>query len=268
MIIAIHQPNYLPWLGYFDKIGTVDMFVFLDTVQFVRNDFQHRNRIKTPAGPKWLSVPCIHNGSRGVLLDQRIAYDTDWAEEHWRLLQISYASAPFGSALFQCLATLYGKRFETLVELNISLIKVLADALGLKCQWQRSSHLDLPTLHKSELLAAICQRLGADEYLSGVGAKSYLDYKAFDSAGVQVKWQSFSHPTYEQRWMKQGFVPNLSVVDLLANTGPRSAHILHSARVPKTEGRETARNLCEFDVGCPDNNARTAMPGVASKSAL
>jgi len=230
MIIAIHQPNYLPWLGYFDKVDHADVFVFLDHVQFVRNDFQHRNRIKTATGPTWISVPCVHGGKRESLLEQRIAYETDWTAEHWRLLKTCYASAPFSAVLFECLAPLYRARFETIAELNISLVMALADALGFKCRWQRSSCLDLPKLHKSELLATICSRLGGSEYLSGLGAQSYLDFEAFDRVGVFVKWQSFSHPKYEQCWMNQGFVSNLSVVDLLANAGPGSAQILRSNR--------------------------------------
>src|SRR5258707_6603232 len=166
MIIAIHQPNYLPWLGYFDKIDHADVFVFLDDVQFVRNDFQNRNRIKTSKGPTWMSVPCVHSGKRESLSEQRITCESNWMEEHWRLLQASYASAAFSAALFECLAPLYRVRFETIAELNISLVKVLTDALKLKCQWQRSSCRALPKLQKSELLAAICSRLGATAYLS------------------------------------------------------------------------------------------------------
>jgi hypothetical protein len=245
VIIAIHQPNYLPWLGYFDKIDQVDLFVFLDHVQFARNDFQHRNRIKTPAGPRWLSVPCVHSGGRTSLLHQRIAYDTPWAEEHWRSLQISYASAPFSADLFERLEPLYRERFDTLADLNIALVMTLADTLKLKCKWQRSSALRLPELHKSELLASICQRLGATEYFSGLGAQSYLDSQVFERVGVRVKWQSFVHPTYEQLWMKQGFVSNLSVVDLLANAGHHSMQVLRLNQsfmpVPNESWRSSAQ---------------------------
>lgn len=230
MIIAIHQPNYLPWLGYFDKADQVDMFVFLDHVQFVRKDFHHRNRIKTPAGPSWLSVPCIHTGARRTLVEQGIAYETKWTQEHWRLLKTSYASAPFCSLVFDCLESAYACHFESIAELNIALVMKLAGLLGLKCHWMRSSTLGLAKQKKSELLAAICHQLGASEYLSGQGARSYLDYEPFDRASVSVKWQAFRHPMYQQCWMTQGFVTGLSLVDLIANEGPRAGKILRSTR--------------------------------------
>jgi len=259
MIIAIHQPNYLPWMGYFDKADQVDVFVFLDHVQFVRNDFHHRNRIKTPAGPKWLSVPCIHTGARRTLVEQEISYETNWTQEHWRLLRTSYASAPFSSFLFDYLAAGYSNRCKNIAELNIALVMKLASALGLNCQWMRSSTLGLAKQKKSELLAAICHQLGASEYLSGQGARSYLDYEPFHRASVSVKWQAFRHPMYQQCWMTQGFVSGLSLVDLIANEGPRAGKILRSTRTSELPVPMAAQEL--RDARPPDDRPFAAISG-------
>jgi WbqC-like protein len=228
MIIAIHQPHYLPWLGYFNKIVKADILVFLDTVQFIRNGFQNRNRIKTSTGPAWLSVPCVHTGSLQTLVEQRIANDVNWVEKHWNLITTNYRRAPFYSFACDHLRPIYERRFDSLVELNISLVTALASALLINYTYVRSSQLGLPDLHKSELLAEICRRMGADEYLSGIGATDYLDPEPFERVGVRVRWQNFEHPRYQQCWASQGFIYNLSAIDLLANAGPDSSRVLRS----------------------------------------
>jgi hypothetical protein len=228
MILAIHQPHYLPWLGYFDKIDKADIFVFLDNVQFIRNGFQNRNRIKTPTGPAWLSVPCEHAGSPKTLIEQRIANHINWIERHWNLITVSYRSAPFYSFVRNRLQPIYEQGFDSLAELNISLVTAFANAFGINLTYVRSSQLALPNLHKSELLAEICRRVGADEYLSGIGATDYLNPEPFERVGVRVRWQAFQHPEYQQHWTSQGFVSNLSAIDLLANVGPGSIEVLRS----------------------------------------
>ncbi len=228
MIVAIHQPHYLPYLGYFDKIDKADIFVFLDHVQFSRHNFQHRNRVKTPGGLSWLSVPASHGGRLERLIEKTIATDIPWIARHCKILEQGYGRSPFFNVLMDILSSVYLRGFSHLVDLNIALVKTLAEALGLPCRWMRSSRMNLPELSKNELLSEICRHLGADEYLSGDGAKAYLDDRPFDRNRVKVRWQNFEHPCYTQSWMHQGFIANLSVVDLLANMGPSSARVLRS----------------------------------------
>lgn len=230
MIVAIHQPHYLPYLGYFDKIDRADVFVFLDQVQFSRQNFQHRNRIKTPGGLTWLTVPIAHTGAVEHLIDLQIVNDTPWIQRHWKMLELGYADAPFFAELKQTLLPMYGRPFANLAELNIALVTTLADIMGIRARYVRSSELALPALKKNALLAEICRRLGADVYLSGDGAKTYLDPIPFDDNRVAVRWQHFQHPPYTQRWMQQGFVPNLTVLDVLANLGPRAADLMRNSR--------------------------------------
>ncbi|NUC72779.1 WbqC family protein [Haloterrigena sp. SYSU A558-1] len=223
LTVAIHQPNYLPWLGYFHKIHRSDVFVFLDTVEYTSNSWINRNKIKTPDGWTWLTVPV--RGSSGPIADAEIA-DDGWRNSHEKSLQQNYGKAAYFDDVIDLFEQTYAQSWESLCELNIHLVRSLADRLGLECRFVRSSDLDVDAT-RSERIVGLCDELGADRYFSGTGARSYNDRTQFEAAGIALEYQSIDHPQYEQRF--GDFVPNLSIVDALMNLGADGTYdLLHS----------------------------------------
>jgi hypothetical protein len=223
MIMAIHQPQFMPWLGYFDKIVKSDIFVFLDTVQFKKNEFQNRNKIKTAQGWMWLTVPVVYKYPEHideVCINNRI----DWRKRHMRTLEINYQKAPYSGDLFPNLKEFYAGNSGSLSEVNRESVLMLLKILGVHKEIKIASELgDFPE-EPSERLAAICESLGADTYLSGAGGSDYLDLKPFNEKGIRVEFQNFKHPVYPQLY--GDFIPNLSLLDLLFNCGPDSFNTL------------------------------------------
>lgn len=224
MKIAIHQPQYLPWLGYFDKIDQVDCFVLLDDVQFKKNEWQNRNRIKTAAGWQWLTVPVLQRFPQRIL-EVRINEAVPWTRKHLQALISHYTGAPFFSVHRPFFEEIYRREWTLLTDLNHVTIAYLAEALGSHTKLVLASSLALPdSAMSTERLIAICHALGADTYLSGSGGRSYLDLERFSAAGLQVLFQVFQCRSYPQRF--GAFVPNLSIVDLLCNCGAESLQLL------------------------------------------
>lgn len=228
MRVAVHQPHYLPWLGYFDKMEQVDCFVILDDVQFEKNAWQNRNRIKTASGWQWLSVPVRHRFPQ-IISEVRVDNAVSWSRKHLHAVIVHYAGTPFFQVYRPFLEELYCRQWRLLVDLSLATIAYLADALTIRTKTLLASSLGLrgpqgPT----DRLVAICRALGADTYLSGTGATTYLDIARFEAAGVRVLFQAFECPPYPQRF--GGFVPNLSVLDLLLNCGGRSLEVLKGGR--------------------------------------
>lgn len=237
MFVSIHQPEHMPWLGFFDKLRQVDLFVLLDTTQFAKDDFQNRNRIKTEAGPAWLTVPVYKRGrSEQLILDTEICNDRNWRSQCWSLLSRSYAQAPYFAQHRPFFAELYSHEWGSLVELNITIIEYLAEQLGLGGRFVRASALGVGERGPTRVNLAICRAAGATAYLSGRAGRDYLDEGQFAEHGIEVRYQEFQHPTYPQLW--GGFVPAMSAVDLLVNCGPDSLRVLSeaNARVPAAVG--------------------------------
>jgi len=224
MIIAIHQPNYIPWLGFFHKMSLCDKFVLLDNVPFSKNGYQNRCKIKTDQGVKWLTVPVFTKGHFGQSTHQvQIDSKGGWADKHWRTLQQNYGHAPFFHSVAQQIERVYQSPWDLLVDPNIEFIGKIAQMLGITTTLIRATQLDIKG-SRSELLCSICQTLGATEYLSGPSGKGYLDEQVFSEKGIRVCYHQFSHPPYLQ--MYGAFVPGLSVLDLLANCGASSRDIM------------------------------------------
>lgn len=222
-VVAIHQPNYLPWIGYFGKIARSDVFVFLDDVEYSDRSWINRNRIKTPDGWTWLTVPV--RGSSGAIEDVQIAGD-DWRDHHRKSLQQNYGKATAFDEVRELFEATYDRSWESLASLNVHLIRSIADRIGLECTYVRSSEIGVDAT-KTERIVRLCEGLGADRYLSGTGARSYLARERFDRSSITLEYQSFTHPEYEQRFGE--FIPKLSIVDVLANVGPQeTAEIVHS----------------------------------------
>lgn len=225
MIVGIHQPNYLPWLGYFYKVARSDIFVFLDNVQYSKNSIINRNKIKTPQGAAWLAVGVLTKGRFGQLIKEvEINNDTSWGNTHEKSISQNYSKTPYFKKYKVSLEDVYHRRWGKLVDLNEALIKLNCDLLGIKgVRFIRASELNVSG-QSTELLINICKAVSADTYLSGFGGKKYMDGKAFEQAGISLRYYGFEHPTYNQLWGE--FIPNLSIIDLLFNVGEKSLEML------------------------------------------
>ncbi|MCI0411075.1 MAG: WbqC family protein, partial [Acidobacteria bacterium] len=222
--VAILQPSYLPWLGYFDQMRRVDVFVHYDDVQYDRDSWRNRNRIRTQQGWQWLTVPVRLGGRFGSsICEVEVDNRSDWARKHLLSLEQAYARARYVKQYLPRLESILSRKWERLVELNLALTAELASTLGLRAETRRSSGLQSRG-SRTERLVAICRELGATHYLTGDAAKSYLDEPAFAQAGITVEYQSYRHPAYPQ--LHGGFIPYLSVVDLIFNCGPESLPML------------------------------------------
>ncbi|HEV7892762.1 MAG TPA: WbqC family protein [Pyrinomonadaceae bacterium] len=217
MLVAIHQPEHMPWLGFFEKLLRADVFVLLDDVQFSKGDFQNRNRVKGRDGAQWLTVPVAQRLGRKIN-EVETAGDA-WRAKHWKTLRSCYARAAHFEEFAGRFEEFYARTWAKLSELNVEAIRMLARAFGVEKEFVFSSTLGAGG-QKSELVLNICKAVGATHYYSGRAGGAYLDAEAFRRAGVEIVVQEFEHPVYEQLFMKeQGFVPNLSAVDLLFNRG-------------------------------------------------
>ncbi len=226
MILSVHQPQYLPWLGYFDKVAASDIFVFLDLPQYKKREFQNRNRVKGPQGEIWLSVPVISKGKfEQAIKDVEIDNTQDWQASHWKTLELNYKKAPHWALYAPALRPFYEKRWDKLCALNLEMDAYFLGALGIKTPWKIESDLGTGT-QSTERLIELCQKTGSKGYLSGSGGKDYMDEERFKLEGLGLSYQHYTHPSYQQQWPKAGFLPFMSIVDLLFNEGPNSLAIL------------------------------------------
>ena len=230
MKVVINQPTYLPWIGYFDLIDQADLFVVLDNVQFVKQSWQQRNRIKTPNGLQWLTVPVEFRGRLGQLLRDVEIRDATFARKHLRAIELAYRRAPYFAAYFRSLAAIIEKRcMGPLLDLNLELIEWTRSVLGIDTPVVRASDLGLPG-KRTELLAAICEHVGGDEYLSPAGSACYLlgEQNILTGRGIEVWFHHYQHPEYRQAFPP--FEPYASIVDLIFNQGPDALQILREGR--------------------------------------
>lgn len=222
--LALIQPSYLPWRGYFDIIRRSDVFVFHDDIQYTKQDWRNRNRIKTPAGLRWITVPVNVPSPHTRINDVRIDNSRDWAARHRRMIQASYHSAPFFKLYADFLDGVYSQQWESLSELDCHLTIEICGLLGIDhVEFLKTSELNI-TGAKTERLLQVCRKLGAQRYLSGPSARSYIEPDAFRESGVELEYMTYDYPPYPQ--LHGPFEPFVSVIDLLVHTGPEaSAHI-------------------------------------------
>jgi len=216
-IVAIHQPNYLPYLGYFDKIRRADVFVFLDTVTYTHNDYRNRNRVKTSQGERWLTVPVVRKGALETPIKDIRIDGSRWCRKHWRTMEQSYSRSPHFAEYRGFFKEVYETEWAMLANLDKFLVRKMCGFLGVNATIVDASELGVVRGTKTDLLISICKTLGADKYVSGSGAEGYMDREKFGDAGVEVVLQDFGCPVYDQLY--GGFVPNLSAVDYLFNCG-------------------------------------------------
>ncbi len=222
MKISIHQPQFLPWLGYLDKIDRADLFEVLDSVQFKKNEWQNRNRIRTAQGTQWLTVPVLHNFGQRIS-DVRINQTTDWRAKHLKSLEMHYAQAAHRDHVMAGLRAIYQRSWDRLADLNLAVIRWLLGEFGIATPLRLSSDMPLPD-EPTERLIEICRITGATSYLAGAGARDYMDFGKFEAAGIPVEVQDFRHPLYRQCY--EPFIHGMSAIDLLLTCGGQSFHSL------------------------------------------
>lgn len=228
MILAVHQLQYLPWLGYFDKIAQSDQFVFLDCVQYKHREFQNRNKIRTQNGTLWLTVPVITKNCRSQAIKDVVIDNTfRWPNKHLKALVTNYSKAAYFSIYLPFFEQLYARKWDKLIELNWAVIEFILTQLEIKTKLSFESAIGTSE-QASARIVQLCKKLGADTYLSGSGAKAYLDQNLFIQQNIILKYQEFKHPVYPQCFMAgaDNFISNLSIVDLLFNHGPKMQKIL------------------------------------------
>lgn len=241
MIVAAHQPHYLPWLGYLDKLAKADLFVVMDDLQFEAQNFQNRQRVKLNAGPHWLTVPLQRADQTARICDRRVdnagrGGRHHWQHRHWRTLLTHYGAAPHFERYAPALEDVYVRRWDFLLDLDLHMLELARTWLGIKKPIVRASSLGLSG-HKTDRILALCRAVGARTYLTGRGGSAgYLDTDALARAGVGVIWQRFNHPQYPQRYPGLGFVSHLGFLDVLFNCGPDAPAILWAGGGAVTEG--------------------------------
>jgi hypothetical protein len=253
MIAAIHQPQFIPWLGYFDKIDQSDVFIFLDNVQYKKNEYQNRNRIKTSDGWQWLTVHLRYKFPQKIN-EVRINNSIDWKKKHLHALVTNYSKARYFEKYIGYFKELYSKEWEIISDINIEVVKRLCGFLGIEKRFLVASELTPPLsspylrggLRRSyleggeggfsdeptERLIKLCRLAGADTYLAGKDGAKYMDVEQFPKEGIKPLFQDFQHPVYDQLFGK--FETYMSVIDLLFNHGEESIRIIRSTRSPVT----------------------------------
>ncbi len=225
MKAAIIQPTYFPWLGYFALMDQVDIFVFLDSVQFDRRSWQQRNRIKTPHGAHYLTIPVLKKGKFDQKVNEvKIDHSANPMQDHIKTIRWAYGKAQYFDAYAPAIFALLEKSHDYLSQLTMELILLIKDKMGIKCQILQSSLLPVDG-RKAELMADICSYLSATTYVSPVGSKDYLDQSSvFQERGIKLAFNEYQHPVYRQ--LHEPFLEYLGIIDLLFNEGPQSLSII------------------------------------------
>jgi WbqC-like protein family len=219
--VAIIQSNYIPWKGYFDMIGMVDEFIIYDEVQYTKNDWRNRNRIKTQSGTQWITIPVYQKSLNQKISESQIS-DAKWAQKHWNTLVTNYSKAAHFKSVSLFLEEFYrGEQPDLLSEVNTTLIKLICDYLDIKTKIRHSTDYQLigdPT----EKLVTLCKKIGATTYLTGPAAKSYLQENLFNQEGITVQWMDYSN-YIEYPQLHPPFEHAVSILDLLFHTGKEAS---------------------------------------------
>ncbi|MFH1968249.1 MAG: WbqC family protein [bacterium] len=226
MTITIHQPEYLPYIGFFERLAVSDAFVILDDAGYQKNGFINRNKIKTKNGPKWITVPVKGRSPNLKINEVLIDNSKKWGDSQWGSIVSAYAKAPYFKEYSGFFQEMFMKKWEKISDLDIYLIENINKFLGVDLEIIKSSDLKASGAG-TERLINICKKLGADVYLSGPGNEEHqVKKEAFEKQGIKVKIKDFSNPEYPQMFVEQGFLPHMSIIDLLFNCGPQSSNII------------------------------------------
>ncbi|PHS27972.1 MAG: hypothetical protein COA84_02960 [Robiginitomaculum sp.] len=228
--LAVMQPVFLPWLGYFEQMALCDHFIYLDDVQYTKRDWRNRNRIRTKKDWCWLTVP-VHNDGRDTrLCDVRISYHKNWARTHLLTVRQNYARAPFFEEVFPILENRLNTPPDLLADLTMGLTADFADFLDIKTPTQRALDVESVTTDPRSRIIELCHHVGADVYYTGPSAASYLDADTLKKEGITLVFQDYQHPGYTQVY--PGFESHMSALDLLMAQGRAARNTLLSSAIP------------------------------------
>lgn len=223
MVVTIHQPDFIPWLGFFHRWAKSDLFIILDDVQFLRRGWHHRDRIKTLNGTLWLTVPVKKKGRYSQQIkDVEIDNTRRWREKHLLTIRNAYIKAPNFQRCFELFQKIYNKKHSHIIGLNVDILMFMAAEFGINTPVVYSSVYKIKE-SSSEKLAMLVNSVNGDVYLTGTGSRDYLDVQVFNSLGIKVQWQEYEHPVYRQ--LHGRFIPMLSAIDYLMMTS--SPDIFH-----------------------------------------
>jgi hypothetical protein len=232
LVVGALQPGYLPWLGFFDQINSVDLFLIFDDLQYTRYDWRNRNKIKGPNGPIWLIVPIIRNFGQSIS-EARVDNSRNWAERHWKTICQCYAKAPHFNKHRSFFQDIYHSKWDSLCELDMTIIYYLMSQLKIHTQVIRSSEFRLESSFKSaacsenrknERIVFFMKELGGNVLLNGEKSRTYMNEEYLHQHQIDIRIQQYRHPVYPQ--LHGPFVPYLSVIDLLFNCGEESLEVL------------------------------------------
>lgn len=226
MRVCIHQPNYLPYLGFFNKIKNSDIYVLYDVAQYVKDRWDNRNRIRTKEGYMYLTIPLLDKDSfLKRFYEVKLPPNNKWQKKHWKAIQANYAKAKYFDSYSDFFKKHYSSRWENLADFNEAIIRYLMKEFSLNVEVINTTDLKLDLSPKSsDLLIEILENVNATSYLSGPSGEKYMDAERFKSSGIKIEFQKFTHPVYKQRY--DGFIPNLSAIDLLFNMGKKSKELI------------------------------------------
>ena len=221
MKVAIHQPHYFPWVGYFDKMAHADKFILLDRVQFEKGSYMYRNRILSNSGKIcYLTVSAEKHGFLDKEYREIITQDNEiWIRKQIAQIKNAYAKSPFFSEVWEKIEPVFSVDSMNLCDIAINSIEIIRDILKIRTELVIQSSLNYDELEKkNDLVLALCKAVAADIYISGNGARTYMNDAKFRCEGIEVIYQKFTQPEYKQRWSKE-FIPGLSILDMLFNCG-------------------------------------------------
>ncbi|MBP7232350.1 MAG: WbqC family protein [Syntrophaceae bacterium] len=221
--VAIVQSNYIPWKGYFDMIAAVDEFILYDVVQYTKNDWRNRNKLKTPAGLSWLTIPVRHSGRFGQKICDTEVSDPKWSAKHWQTIKTLYAKAPFFNKCGAFLEDLYmqASSMTHLSQINTLFIVKICSQLGIRTKISLAMNYILSG-NKNEVLINLLNQCSGNEYISGPSAKVYLDERLFIENGINVQWMDYSgYREYKQLYPP--FEHGVSIIDMLLHLGPEGS---------------------------------------------
>jgi len=227
MKIVIHQPEYLPYVGFFERIAIADVFVILDNVGYQKNGFINRNKIKTEKGPKWITIPVIGRSPNLKINEVLIDNSKNWGQSQWGNIFSAYSKAPYFKEYSDFFKETFEKKWDKICDLDIYLIENINKFLNINTKIIKSSDMNIEG-KSTERLVNICKELKANDYLSGPGTDKghNVEKEEFEKIGIKVEVKSFSNPQYNQMFAEQGFLPYMSIIDLLFNEGGNSSKII------------------------------------------
>lgn len=233
MIVVGHQPQYIPYLGFFNKVSKADIFVFVDNVQFNRKSWQQRTLIKYNSKPLYLTIPVKKKGKRAQKINEVEIIDGVWSKKHWKSICLAYSKTPYFEAYRKGLEEIYGRHWDKLADFTIVLTNHLMDVIGIKHKVRYlGSGLGISG-EKTNLLVDICKKTSCDTYLSGEGAKAYLDESQFQQNCLKHIFNDFRPAQYHQQG--NGFLGGMGIIDVLFMSGPDTLNIIKECRIHERE---------------------------------